>query len=110
MCIRDREIPESLRPSLRALESMSYLLKQSNPSLKRNIKYDDEVMDLVMDIKLNESTPWWKIRPEQAMDTKKNRAMPSQEDQVELNSATLQTFLAQAPTPATGTNASNPGV
>ena len=46
------EIPESLRPSLRALESMSYLLKQANPTLKRNIKYDDEVLDLVMDIKL----------------------------------------------------------
>ena len=104
------EIPESLRPSLRALESMSYMLKQSNPSLKRNIKYDDEVMDLVMDIRLNESAQWRKVRPEQAMDAKKNRAMPSREDQVELDSATLQTFLAQAPTPATGANASTPGV
>ena len=45
------EIPESLRPSLRALESMSYFLKQTNRSLKRNIKYDNEVMDLIMDVK-----------------------------------------------------------
>ena len=48
------EIPEYLRPSLRALESMSYMMKQSNPQLKRNIKFDDERMDLVMDVRLAE--------------------------------------------------------
>ena len=89
------EIPETLRPNLRALESMSYLLKQSNPTLKRIIKYDDEVMDLVMDVKLNESAPWKKIRPEQAIQAKKNRAIPSREDQVELDSDAIQTFLGQ---------------
>ena len=101
------EIPESLRPNLRALESMSYLLKQSNPTLKRNIKYDDEVMDLVMDVKINEDAPWRKIRPEQATQAKKNRVAPSREDQVELDSATIESFLTQS-TPATGANATTP--
>ena len=102
------EIPESLRPSLRALESMSYLLKQKNTALKRNIKYDDEVMDLIMDVKLDENTPWRKIRPQQAMEAKRNRVAPSREDQVELDSAAIQSFLTQTsgPSPATGANAS----
>ena len=104
------EIPEALRPSLRALDSTSYLLKQTNPLLKRNIKYDDEVMDLVMDIKLNEAAPWRKIRPDQAMDAKKNRAVPSREDRVELDSAAIQSFLSAASSsqaPATGANATS---
>ena len=46
------EIPESLRPSLRALESVSYLMKKNNPALKRNVKFDDETLDLVMDLSL----------------------------------------------------------
>ena len=49
------EIPEHLRPSLRNLESVSYDLKKRNPNLKRNKKFDDAVMDLVLDIKLNDS-------------------------------------------------------
>ena len=88
---------------------MSYLLKQSNPTLKRNIKFDDEVMDLVMDVKLNEDAPWRKIRPEQAIQAKKNWAAPSREDQVELDSDAIQSFLTQSTsgTPATGANASS---
>ena len=50
-----------------------------------------------MDVKLNESTPWKKIRPEKAMDAKKNRVAPSREDRVELDSAAIQSFLVQGP-------------
>ena len=105
MCL---EIPESLRPNLRALESMSYMLKQSHPTLKRNIKYDDEEMDLVMDVKLNESALWKKIRPDQAKEAKRGRALPSWEDTVELNSSALQSMLstpAALMSLATGANA-----
>ena len=60
------EIPEHLRPSLRALEKVSFDLRKKNPGMRRNIKFDDAVMDLVLDVKLEEAAPWQKIRPEQA--------------------------------------------
>ena len=107
------EIPEFLRPSLRALESLSYMLKQSNPSLKRNVKFDDEVLDLVMDVRINEAAPWRKIRPAQALEAKKGRADPSREESTELAPAEIQAFMSStasaSATPATGANASGMG-
>ena len=41
------EIPFCLQTSLKALESVSYNLKQRNPSIKRSIRFDDQAMDLV---------------------------------------------------------------
>ena len=107
------EIPEFLRPSLRALESLSYMLKQSNPSLKRNVKFDDEVLDLVMDVRVNETASWRKIRPAQALEAKKGRADPSREESTELAPAEIQAFMSSATpasaTPATGADASGTG-
>ena len=60
------EITEHLRPSLRNLESVSFVLKKTVPEMKRNIKFDDAYMDLVLDVKLGEDRPWQKIRPENA--------------------------------------------
>ena len=64
-------------------------------------------MDLIMDVKLNESAPWRKIRPEQAAEAKKNRVVPSREDEVELDSAAIQNFLGQPQSLGTGANAAN---
>ena len=43
------EIPAWLQPSLKTLESLSYNLKQKNTDMRRNIKFDDHAMDLVID-------------------------------------------------------------
>ena len=51
------EIPEHLRQSLRALEKVSFNLKKKNPSMKWNVKFDDGVMDLVLDVKLDDDAP-----------------------------------------------------
>ena len=100
------EVPEFLRPSLRSLESAAYLLKQAHPGLKRNLKFDDEVMDLVMDVRLAEGSAWKKIRPGEAAEAKKGRALPSREGSVEMDSAELQSLMSQGqPTPASGANA-----
>ena len=106
------EIPEHLRQNLRALESMSFLMKQSHTGLKRNIKFDDEVMDLVMDVRVSPDDPWRKMRPDQAIAAKKNRAVPSREQSVELDSTAIQSLLATsgaAGGAATGANATNLG-
>ena len=67
------EIPFALQPSLKALESVSYRLKQKYPDIKRNIKFDDDEKDLVLDFCTDPSSeaPWRKVRPAQAKAMKK---------------------------------------
>ena len=43
------EIPHSLKPSLQALEAVSYNLKQKHKNIKRSIKFCDDDMDLILD-------------------------------------------------------------
>ena len=42
------EIPQFLQPNLKALESVSYVLRRKHPGMKHNVKFDDEKMDLVL--------------------------------------------------------------
>ena len=63
------EVPRFLQPSLKSLEAVSYALKQKHPAMRRNIKFDDAELDLVLDLCLDPSDPdpkWKKIRPAQA--------------------------------------------
>ena len=61
------EIPALLQPSLKALETVSFKLKKKYPEMKRNIKFDDDVMDLVLDLCTDPiNSIWEKVRPEQA--------------------------------------------
>ena len=55
------------------MEAVSYRLKQKYPDIKRNIKFDDEEKDLVLDFCTDPSTdaPWRKVRPAQAKAMKK---------------------------------------
>ena len=66
------EIPGFLQPSLKALESVSFALKQKNPKMRRNVKFDDVEMNLVLDFSLDPDggAPWRKIRPAQALAAK----------------------------------------
>ena len=103
------EIPEHLRPSLRSLESISFDLKKRVPGMKRNIKFDDAVMDLVLDVKLGDDKPWQKIRPENARAVAVRRG-PRLDDaghQEELDPLALETVLGAGP--GTGSNATPVG-
>ena len=63
------EIPFALQPSLKALESVSYNLKQKNKEVKRSIKFDDHAMDLVLDFNIDPSAPgsqWKRVTAVQA--------------------------------------------
>ena len=90
---------------MRSLESTSFLLKKTNPALKRNLKFDDKVMDLVMDVKLTEDGQWKRIRPGEAAEARKGRATPSREGSVEMDSSEIQSLFTQgAGPPASGSN------
>ena len=43
------EIPHYLKPSLKALEAVSFNLKKKNDKIRRNIRFDDGDMDLILD-------------------------------------------------------------
>ena len=79
------------------------MLKQKNPTLKRNIKFDDDSLDLVLDIKKNDVAPWQKIRPQQAIEAKRSRAEPSREEGSELDTDAITSMLSEA-----GPTGSNP--
>ena len=66
------EIPGHLQTSLKALEAVSFGLKQKNPKMRRNVKFDDAELDLVLDFSLDPDggAPWRKIRPAQAIAAK----------------------------------------
>lgn len=60
------EIAHHLVANFNALSSASFRLKNKHPNCKRNIKYDDENFDLVLDFKTSEDARWRKLRPQQA--------------------------------------------
>ena len=105
------EIPDKLRPSLRALESVAFNLKKTNPGMKRNIKFDDEVLDLVMDVKMQDHGEWKKIRPGQAMKARTVRR-ESEDAAEEMSADELGAFMSASASgsgPATGANAQPQG-
>ena len=60
------EVPHHLMKNFKALEATSYRLKQKYKAMKRNIKFDDECCDLVLEFKLHEDAPWKRLKPDQA--------------------------------------------
>ena len=75
--------------------------------MKRNVKFDDKNMDLVMDIKPSDDEPWRKIRPSQAKEAKRGQVVPARESGSELNADDLQVMMQAGvgpQGPATGAN------
>ena len=52
------EPPDHLRSQYAALQSLAFQMKRKNPSLKRNIKFDDLSQCLVMDVLLEAGQEW----------------------------------------------------
>ena len=67
-------VPGHLEPNFKALERLSYALKQRFQTLKRNIKFDDANMDLRLDFQTDPQSEWRIVLPEQA---KKHAAAPA---------------------------------
>ena len=87
------EIPRVLEPSLKALEAMSFNLKKRFPKIKRNIKFDDEEMDLVLDFCTDPEAgeQWRKVRPSQAKMMKASLVKSGQS--VEVSSDELEKMM-----------------
>ena len=62
------EIPDHLWPSFRVLQGLGYELKQKNPSLRRNVLFDDNNLDLKMDFS-TDGENWKTVIPSEAKKT-----------------------------------------
>ena len=60
------EVPDHLWPSFRVLQNIGYELKQRHPGLKRNVLFDDENLDLKLDVCTSPDHPWRTIYPDGA--------------------------------------------
>ena len=62
------EVPRGLQPSLKALEAVSYSLKQKNSNIRRSIKFDNASLDLVLDFNTDPdgSGVWRRVTAAQA--------------------------------------------
>ena len=67
------ELPNHLQKSFRVLMNLAYDLKQKNKDLRRNIKFDEDEMDLFMDCQLDREGEWKRVTPDQAVELTKNR-------------------------------------
>lgn len=63
-CGVSNEVPHHLRANYRALQDLTYRLKQKGP-LRRNVRYNDETMDLEMAFSLC-NKPWKVVLPAKA--------------------------------------------
>ena len=55
-----------LKPNFKALENLSYIMRQKFPNMRRNIKFDDASMDLMLDFLVDAGSSWRMVLPEQA--------------------------------------------
>ena len=66
-----------LKANFRHLDAVCFQLKQKFPALKQSVKYDDDAIDLVADVKTSDEAPWQRITPADARQAK-TKAPPSQ--------------------------------
>ena len=60
------ELPNHLKSNMKSLQQLSYDIKQTHPRSRQNVLYDDDSMDLVLDICLDEGLQWRRITAGQA--------------------------------------------
>ena len=60
-------VPGFLMTNFKALENLGYQMKASKGEVRRVIKFDNEIMDLMMDVRFK--GVWKRVRPESAKNT-----------------------------------------
>ena len=71
------EVPNHLKAAMRALQAVSYEIKQRHSNSRRNVLYDDDCMELALDFSLGEGHPWKRVTAQQALEKKKKIGQPN---------------------------------
>ena len=64
------QIPGHLLVNFKALENLGYQMRKMDRSIRRVIKFDDDSMDVVMDVKMGDQ--WKRVRPREALKARKS--------------------------------------
>ena len=99
-------LPGHMLTNFKLLENLGYQMRAVNSDVRRVIKFDDEHLDLMMDVKICGS--WKRIRPDDALQAKRNNPALAKSGPEVLTGAGIADFFASS-TPATGANAVPPG-
>ena len=91
------EVPDHLWPSFRVLQEVGYELKQKNSQLKRNILFDDEAMDLKMDISTGQDE-WKTVLPAGARESLR-KLRPKRSGRSRVSTEELDSMLGDAERP-----------
>ena len=74
------EIPNPMKSDMAALQSISYEIRQKFKDSRRNVLFNDETMELVLDFSVAEGRPWRCMTAAQAKERKKkNKRGPPME-------------------------------
>ena len=71
-------------------------MKKAHPGMKRNVRFDDEALDLVLDVKLSDGHPWKRIRPSQAQAARVSLPSDSGSTAVEIDSDEVKSLLGSS--------------
>ena len=71
------ELPDHLKSDMKALQAVSYEIKKKYPMARRNVLFEDERMDLVLDFCVSEGAPWRRMSSHQARARKKKTPGPT---------------------------------
>ena len=74
-----------------ALQSVSYELKQKYHGAKRNVLFDDSVMDLALDFCTEEGMPWRRMTSMQALERRKKN--PGRTGKLGLDAGEIEELL-----------------
>ena len=85
------EVPNHLKSSLSALQAASYEIKQKHSQARRNVLFNDDCMDLVLDFCLEEGKAWKRMTSSQAKQMKKK--ITSSRDRLTLDDEELNRLL-----------------
>ena len=65
------ELPNHLKSAMKALQAVSFEIKTKFPAARRNVLFDDETPDLVLDFATSEGQPWRRMSSAQRILRKK---------------------------------------
>ena len=71
------EVPNSLKSSMKSLQSVAYEIRQKFPQARTNVLFDDDALELVLDFCTMEGGSWRRMSADQAKKRKKKSAVTS---------------------------------
>ena len=90
------ELPNHLKSAMRAVQAVSYEIKKRYPGARRNVLFDDETMDVVLDFCVSEGGSWKRLSSGQARERKRKTGVQGGLDRTALDDGELDRLLEES--------------